>query len=154
MGIKFALFEDDITVKINGEYLDCDTAPYIKNDRTMVPMRAIFEALGAEVTWDNFARAAIGVKGDLEVKITIGENILYKNGEKIPLDAPAEITNDRTMVPVSKGRHTYHGRSVLHRRYSCVLCSLRYSRRCNGRKYHRIDGIHIHAPQRSHRLYR
>lgn len=100
MGIKFALFEDDITVKINGEYLDCDTAPYIKNDRTMVPMRAIFEALGAEVTWDNAARAAIGVKGDLEVKITIGENLLYKNGEEIPLDAPAEITNDRTMVPV------------------------------------------------------
>ncbi len=100
MGIKFALFDDDVTVKINNEYLDCDTAPYIKNDRTMVPLRAIFEALGAEVSWDNTARAAIGVMGDLEIKITIGENILYKNGEEIPLDAPAEITNDRTMVPV------------------------------------------------------
>ena len=36
----------------------------------------------------------------VEVKITIGENLLYKNGEAIELDAVAEITNDRTMVPV------------------------------------------------------
>ena len=35
-----------------------------------------------------------------EVKITIGENVLYKNGEAIELDCAAEITNDRTMVPV------------------------------------------------------
>ncbi|MBQ3110725.1 MAG: copper amine oxidase N-terminal domain-containing protein [Clostridia bacterium] len=63
-------------------------------------MRAIFEALGAEVSWDNDTRTAIGKKGNVEVKITIGENVLYKNGEAITLDAPAEITNDRTMVPV------------------------------------------------------
>ena len=35
-----------------------------------------------------------------EIKITIGENVLYKNGEAIELDCAAEITNDRTMVPV------------------------------------------------------
>ncbi len=90
----------NIKVLMNGEKVDMDTLPYIKNDRTMVPMRAIFEALGAEVTWDNETRTAIGVKDGTQVKITIGENVLYKNGEEINLDAPAEITNDRTMVPV------------------------------------------------------
>ncbi|MBQ3110729.1 MAG: leucine-rich repeat protein [Clostridia bacterium] len=75
-------------------------AGYIKNDRTMVPMRAIFESLGADVSWDDSTKTAIGVKDGVEVKITIGENVLYKNGEAIELDAPAEITNDRTMVPV------------------------------------------------------
>ncbi len=75
-------------------------AGYIKNDRTMVPMRAIFEALGAEVSWEDATKTAIGIKDGVEVKITIGENLLYKNGEAIELDAVAEITNDRTMVPV------------------------------------------------------
>ena len=103
-------------VYVNGDALTVDTPPYIKNDRTMVPMRAIFEALGAEVTWDDATKTAVAVKDkveivsedgieklhktQVEVKITIGENVLYKNGEAITLDAAAEITNNRTMVPV------------------------------------------------------
>ena len=88
------------SVIVGTEALKVDVAPYIKNDRTMVPMRAIFEALGAEVSWDDATKTAIGKKGNVEVKITIGENVLYKNGEAITLDCAAEITNDRTMVPV------------------------------------------------------
>lgn len=80
--------------------IDTDVNPYIKNGRTMVPMRAIFEVLGATVTWDDETKTAISVKGDTEVKITIGENVLYKNGEAIELDVAAEITESRTMVPV------------------------------------------------------
>lgn len=95
-----ASMSDDIIIMVNGDVVETDNAPYIKNDRTMVPMRAIFEALGATVKWDDTTKTAIGVKGDIEVKITIGENLLYKNGEAIILDAPAEITNNRTMVPV------------------------------------------------------
>lgn len=91
---------DGITIAVDGVKIATDTYPYIKNDRTMVPMRAIFEVLGAEVSWDNETRTAVGVMDGVEVKITIGENVLYKNGEAIQLDAPAEITNDRTMVPV------------------------------------------------------
>lgn len=90
----------EISIVVNLKDLKTDVATYIKNDRTMVPMRAIFEALGAEVIWDDATKTAIAVKGDAQVKITIGENVLYKNGEAITLDAVAEITNDRTMVPV------------------------------------------------------
>ncbi len=94
-------FKELIDVNLNGERIRMDDClPYIKNDRTLVPMRAIFEALGAEVSWDDTTKTAVGVKDGVEVKITIGENVLYKNGEAIELDAPAEITNDRTMVPV------------------------------------------------------
>ncbi len=94
-------FRKLIDVNLNGEriWMD-DCLPYIKNDRTMMPMRAIFEALGATVSWDDSTKTAIGVKDGVEVKITIGENVLYKNGEAIELDCAAEITNDRTMVPV------------------------------------------------------
>lgn len=94
-------FKELIDVTVNGKLIDADDClPYIKNSRTMVPLRAIFEALGAAVTWDDETKTAIGVKGDTEVKIAIGENVLYKNGEAIMLDAAAEIANGRTMVPV------------------------------------------------------
>ncbi len=94
-------FKELIDVNLNGERIWMDDGlPYIKNDRTLVHMRAIFEALGAEVSWDDTTKTAIGVKDGIEVKITIGENVLYKNGEAIELDCAAEITNDRTMVPV------------------------------------------------------
>ena len=94
-----------VPVQVIADGKDVDFAsyvqrPYIKHDRTLVPMRAIFEALGAEVSWDDATKTAIGVKDGIEVKITIGENVLYKNGEVIELDCAAEITNDRTMVPV------------------------------------------------------
>ncbi len=102
MKIPFvALDENKITVFAHGNKVEFDDVePIIKNDRTLVPMRAIFEALGAEVTWDNTERAAIGKKDGNTVKIKIGEAALYKNGERIELDCAAEIANDRTLVPV------------------------------------------------------
>ncbi len=92
----------DIGVTVNGKEVEFESYkyPYIKNERTMVPMRAIFESLGAEVTWDDESKTAIGVKDGVEVKITIRENVIYKNGEAIEIDAAAELKNESTMVPV------------------------------------------------------
>lgn len=50
----------DITVYVNGTYLKTDQAPVIKDGRTMVPLRAIFEALGAEVQWFNDTKTISG----------------------------------------------------------------------------------------------
>ena len=91
--------DDKVRVYVNGVRVEAEEA-YIKDDRTFIPMRVIFEALGAKVEWDNEAKCAIAVKNDTEVKIVIGEAALYKNGERIELDTAAEIVNDRTMVPV------------------------------------------------------
>ncbi|MBQ8002962.1 MAG: hypothetical protein IJ297_05925, partial [Clostridia bacterium] len=90
----------NIAVYVGVDSVVMDVQPYIKNGRTMVPMRAIFERLGARLSWDDTTKTAIATRGDTQIKITIGENVLYKNGEAIELDATAEITNDRTMVPV------------------------------------------------------
>jgi len=90
----------DIDVKINGASIEFDQPPIIEEGRTLVPMRAIFEALGAEVVWDGDTQTAIGTKDDIEIRITIDNNIMYKNGTEIVLDTPSRLVGDRTLVPV------------------------------------------------------
>ena len=91
---------DGITVYADGQKLDFDVQPKILNNRTMVPMREIFESLGAKVTWDDKSRTAMGKTKDNTVKITIGQNFFYKNNVKKSLDCPAVIDGGRTLVPV------------------------------------------------------
>ena len=89
-----------ISVYVNGERLTFDAQPVLVHNRTMVPLRAIFEALGATVTWDNTTSTAKGVLKSTIVKITIGADKMYKNKKAIELDSPATMISDRTMVPV------------------------------------------------------
>ena len=96
-----------ITIKIGSNILDkngnqttLDVPAQTINDRTMLPMRAIFEALGANVTWDNLTQTAKASKGDIKVSIQIGSSIIYKNDVKKRIDVPAQLVNDRTLVPV------------------------------------------------------
>lgn len=89
-----------IKVIINGKQIDFDVQPMIINDRTMVPMRAIFEALGAEVSWNNLTQTAVGETKKTKVKIIIGKDYLLKNDNIVVLDSPAIIVSDRTLVPV------------------------------------------------------
>ena len=92
--------EKPITVMLLGNKLSFDTDPVIINDRTMVPLRAIFEALGASVEWDGDTKTVTSVKGDTTVKLTVGENKLTVNGTEKALDVPGQIVENRTLVPV------------------------------------------------------
>ena len=76
-----------------------DVAPYIKGDRTYVPMRYLGEILGAEVVWDDAARTVTLTKGDTTVVFTIGSTSYTVNGEAKTADVAPEIANDRTMLP-------------------------------------------------------
>ena len=87
-------------ITYDGKKINSDVAPYIKNDRTLAPIRAILEALGMEVEWDGETKTAIAVKGDISIKITIDSNIAIVNGKEQTLDVPAEVTQNRTFVPV------------------------------------------------------
>ena len=98
--MKFKTTGENITVSLNGSNINFDQPPIIYNDRTLVPLRAIFEALGATVSWDNVTRTITAVKNETKIQITIDTFFMYKNGQLITLDAPATIRNDRTLVPV------------------------------------------------------
>ena len=89
----------EIKVLLNGEELSFDQPPIIENDRTLVPLRAIFEALDAEVEWDQAAQTVIAVREDTTIMLTIGSHFMYKNDEEIILDVPAKVVNDRTLAP-------------------------------------------------------
>lgn len=92
---------DGITVILDGNIVVFDVAqPALVNGRTMVPMRKIFEALDATVTWDNNTQTAKAQKGDMTVEIAIGSNIMYSNGAAVKIDSPALLMRSRTYVPV------------------------------------------------------
>jgi hypothetical protein len=73
--------------------------PVIEQGRTLVPLRAIFEALGADVKWDGSTQTVIAIKAGKEIKLIIGGQA-YKNGQPVTLDVPAKIVDGRTMVPL------------------------------------------------------
>ncbi len=77
-----------------------EVVPYITNDRTMVPLRFISEALGAEVLWEEGWDGCIIKKGDDEIKFTFGSAEFEVNGKKMTYDAPIEMVANRTMVPI------------------------------------------------------
>lgn len=87
-------------VFVDDKRLESDVYPKIENDRTLVPMRAVFESLNAQVFWDEQSYTVTAKKGDTTISLAIGSNTLYKNGEEIYVDVPAKIENDRTLVPL------------------------------------------------------
>ena len=86
-------------VVVNGQGLTFDVPPVIEQGRTLVPLRAIFEALGAGVNWDDSTQTVTATKGGMEIKLVIG-GLAYKNGQPVALDVPAKIVNGRTLVPL------------------------------------------------------
>ncbi len=92
--------DQSIKILVNGKKLTTDVEPFETNDRVLVPMRAIFEALGATVDWDEASATATAVKDGTEIKITENSDIAFKNGAEVKLDVTAMIVQDRFMVPV------------------------------------------------------
>ena len=90
----------DIKVIVNGSSLTFDQPPVIDAGSTLVPLRAIFEALGAAVEWDAPSQTITAVKGDVKITLKIGSKILTRNGVNITLNVPAQIIGGRTLVPV------------------------------------------------------
>ncbi|MBE7053619.1 MAG: hypothetical protein E7391_05015 [Ruminococcaceae bacterium] len=95
-----AFAQDEISIIINGKKLTMDQSPIIVEGRTLVPLRAIFEALGAKVEWDDLSKTATGIKDGNEIKIQINNAVAKVNGKDVTLDVPAQIVNSRTLVPV------------------------------------------------------
>lgn len=91
---------NEISVVLDGKSILFDQPPIIVDGRTLVPLRAIFEELGATVDWDGNTQTVTSTKGKTTISMTIGNAEMYKNGELIVLDVPPQLIGDRTLVPV------------------------------------------------------
>ncbi len=91
---------DRIPVYLNNREICFDVDPIIINGRTLVPMRDVFEALGAVVSWNGQTETATAEKGDTTVYVQIGSDTIRKNNQIISLDVPAKLYFNRTFVPV------------------------------------------------------
>ena len=85
---------------IDGKAVSNDVAPKIVNDRTMLPIRFIAEALGAKVDWIEESQTVKITAENIDISLVIGETFATVNGEKIDLDSPSFIENDRTYLPI------------------------------------------------------
>jgi len=106
------LANDDITVTLDGKALTFDVAPQIIGGSTMVPMRAIFEALGATVNWDAATKSITAKQGTKGVKLIVDSpifmtftydasgDVVDNSTKAITIGALPTIVNNRTLVPV------------------------------------------------------
>lgn len=85
---------------INGKTVANDVAPKIVNDRTMLPIRFIAEALGAKVDWIEESQTVKITAENIDISLVIGEDFATVNGERIDLDSPSFIEKDRTYLPI------------------------------------------------------
>ena len=90
-----------ILVYVDGKKVEFDQEPIVINGRTMVPMRAIFEAFGATVSWNNSTQQVIAIKDATELSFIIGEKTMLVNRTNLlNIDVAPVIRNGRTLVPL------------------------------------------------------
>ena len=87
-------------IVVNNKVVAIDAAPIIENNRTFVPFRALIQAFGAEVAYDEATQAVTATLGDVTVVMTIGSAEYTVNGEVKTADVAPFIKDSRTMVPV------------------------------------------------------
>lgn len=95
---------ETVIVTVDGTRLETPVAPYISNDITMIPMRSIFEALGAEVEWDEGTRTVTARRNGAELILTIDSELAILTAadgsiNMLRAESPAVIVEDHTMIP-------------------------------------------------------
>ena len=89
------------TMAVGTQTITLDTPAYINAENyTELPLRAVSEAFGATVGWDDASRTVTVMMGQRIVSMTIGSKTMYINGTPVQMNTAPEITNERTFVPV------------------------------------------------------
>lgn len=90
----------DINIYINNNKIETPDAPYIKDSRTLVPIRVISENLGVEVGWNQNTKEVLLQKDSKETILPIGKKHYTQDGQEVSTDIAPEIKNSRTFVPL------------------------------------------------------
>ncbi|MEY2355903.1 copper amine oxidase N-terminal domain-containing protein [Lysinibacillus capsici] len=90
----------EVSIYINGEKQSFSNQAVIENGSTLVPLRGIFESLGANVQWDQSTQTIDASKGNTKVWLKIGSKNAKVNNNAINLSIPAQVKNGKTLVPL------------------------------------------------------
>lgn len=90
----------DVSVWVDGEKKEIEGHAFLENGATYIPMRAIFELLGAEVEWRANLKEVTGIKGGRNVIVKIDSPTAFLNNRVVSMPKPAKLINNRTMVPI------------------------------------------------------
>ena len=101
---------------------DPDAPVIVDNNRMLAPLRSIFEALGANVRWDENTQTVTATKDNIEIKIIIG-GLAYKDNQPVKLDVPAKILNNHTMVSIRFVSEALGAKVDWYEEYQTVLIS-------------------------------
>lgn len=102
--IEIKLKIDNPVMQINGIEKEIDTGrgttPVIQNERTYIPIRAVVEAMGGVVEWEEETQTTVLAKDDTVILLAIGNNMAFVNENKHILDTEPKIIGERTMLPI------------------------------------------------------
>ena len=95
------VFAQNIQVNLDGSPLSFGSVPPANvNGRVLVPLRGVFEALGAQVDYQASTRTVLAAKGNTNLRLQIGSATAFVNGSPVLLDVPAQVVLGRTLVPL------------------------------------------------------
>lgn len=89
-----------IGVTVDGRAIAVDQAPIMQDGRVLVPLRGVFEALGATLSYNAATHQVTAQRGDETLQLTLNSATALVNGQTVPLDVPAQSIGGRTMVPL------------------------------------------------------
>ena len=98
--LSIAYAQNEITVYIDGKKMDFSQPPIVIEDRTLVPMREVFETLGAVIEWDSDTETVTAVRSEKTIILKINETNAYIDGKQQALDVPACLIDNKTMIPL------------------------------------------------------
>lgn len=92
--------ESPIRVEVDRLNVSFDEPPQVTGGRTLVPFRALSEAMGVSVTWDPSTRQVLAQNRNTTVLLTVDSTRALVNGREVTLDQPARIQGGRALIPL------------------------------------------------------
>lgn len=90
-----------VKVKVDGEQIQfADTSPVMQGSRILVPLRGVFEHMGAQLSWDPKARTVTAFRNGQKIVLPIGASQAQIDERAVALDQPAMVIDNRTFVPL------------------------------------------------------
>lgn len=100
LGTPLSVEAGSITVIVDGATVEFEHAPFLQNGRMLVPVRELFTAMGAVVSWNDATRTVTAKRGDVEICIPLGTFLPTVDHMPVAIDAPAMQINGRIYVPL------------------------------------------------------